>query len=87
MYEKLDRNGGLIGEMAERVHADVARSIMLWDFMGANAWRSAMGRCSRCPASEECRSFLASGEGGEGRTSIPDFCANKAYLESLPETV
>lgn len=85
MIEKLDGDAGLISKMVERAHVDVARSIAIWDFMGANAWRGALARCSRCSAADECRKFLAEDDVGQGSQSIPDFCVNKAYLKSLPE--
>lgn len=86
MFEKRDDNADLISKMVKRAHVDVARSIGMWDFMGANAWRGALARCSRCPAADQCRKFLAEDDGRDGRQAIPDFCVNKVYLSSLPET-
>ncbi|MFN4102220.1 MAG: DUF6455 family protein [Pararhodobacter sp.] len=78
--EKLDHHTGLIGTMAETVHADLGKALETGRLSGPDL-RSAVLSCMRCEGAGECEGWLA--EHKDGAADTPAYCRNGDMMRRL----
>lgn len=76
-FKNLQENGDLFGAMLDRTGTRDDQRIMR---MTGTELRSAFFRCVGCRNADACSDFIAMADPSE---PTPDFCRNKALMDSL----
>ncbi|OXT02521.1 hypothetical protein B7H23_06395 [Notoacmeibacter marinus] len=76
-FNRSEKHGDLVGAMMDRTGAlDDERILRLSDSVLRTAWF----RCQGCRQADACAEFL---ETGDADAPTPDYCQNKALMDSL----
>lgn len=79
-FKKLDRASGLIGSMAETLHANLGQGLAEGRITGQDM-RNAVMACMGCEGSGDCANWLS--DHPEGAKDTPDYCRNRSMLHRL----
>ena len=82
LLKKLDKHTGLIGTMAETVHADLTQALQTGRLTGQDL-RNAVLSCLGCEGAGECEHWLADHRAGAEDT--PAYCRNREMMLRLRE--